>query len=85
MSSLTISQNIDSFDNKVSGFYEKAAKWSSRAESDRAQFINENAGRFQGEEGKKLIQAFHTGDYDTIEKALSSNSNLEELRKQRLQ
>ena len=85
MSSLTISQNIDSFDNKVSGFYEKAAKWSTRSESDRAQFINENAGRFQGEEGKKLIQAFHTGDYDTIEKALSSNSNLEELRKQRLQ
>ena len=84
-SSLTISQNIDSFDNKVSGFYEKAAKWSTRSESDRAQFINENAGRFQGEEGKKLIQAFHTGDYDTIEKALSSNSNLEELRKQRLQ
>lgn len=84
-SSLTISQNIDSFDNKVSGFYEKAAKWSTRSESDRAQFINENAGRFQGEEGKKLIQAFHTGDYDTIEKALSANSNLEELRKQRLQ
>ena len=84
-SSLTISQNIDSFDNKVSGFYEKAAKWSTRSESDRAQFINENAGRFQGEEGKKLIQAFHTGDYDTIQKALSSNSNLEELRKQRLQ
>ena len=84
-SSLTISQNIDSFDNKVSGFYEKAAKWSTRSQSDRAQFINENAGRFQGEEGKKLIQAFHTGDYDTIEKALSSNSNLEELRKQRLQ
>ena len=85
MSSLTISQNIDSFDNKVSGFYEKAAKWSIRSESDRAKFINENAGRFQGEEGKKLIQAFHTGDYNTIEKALSSNSNLEELRKQRLQ
>ena len=84
-SSLTISQNIDSFDNKVSGFYEKAAKWSTRSQSDRAQFINENAGRFQGEEGKKLIQAFHTGDYDTIEKALSSNSNLDELRKQRLQ
>lgn len=84
-SSLTISQNIDSFDNKVSGFYEKATKWSTRSQSDRAQFINENAGRFQGEEGKKLIQAFHTGDYDTIEKALSSNSNLEELRKQRLQ
>ena len=84
-SSLTISQNIDSFDNKVSGFYEKAAKWSTRSQSDRAQFINENAGRFQGEEGKKLIRAFHTGDYDTIEKALSSNSNLEELRKQRLQ
>ena len=84
-SSLTISQNIDSFDNKVSGFYEKAAKWSTRSESDRAQFINENAGMFQGEEGKKLIQAFHTGDYDTIEKALGSNSNLEELRKQRLQ
>ena len=84
-SSLTISQNIDSFDNKVSGFYEKAAKWSTRSQSDRAQFINENAGRFQGEEGKKLIQAFHTGDYDTIEKALTSNSNLEELRKQRLQ
>lgn len=84
-SSLTISQNIDSFDNKVSGFYEKAAKWSTRSQSDRAQFINENAGRFQGEEGKKLIQAFHTGDYDTIQKALSSNSNLEELRKQRLQ
>ena len=84
-SSLTISQNIDSFDNKVSGFYEKAAKWSTRSESDRAQFINENAGRFQGEEGKKLIQAFHTGDYNTIQKALISNSNLEELRKQRLQ
>lgn len=84
-SSLTISQNIDSFDNKVSGFYEKAAKWSTRSKSDRAQFINENAGRFQGEEGKKLIEAFRTGDYDTIEKALSSNSNLEELRKQRLQ
>lgn len=84
-SSLTISQNIDSFDNKVSGFYEKAAKWSTRSESDRAQFINENAGRFKGEEGKKLIEAFHTGDYDTIQHALSSNSNLEELRKQRLQ
>lgn len=85
VSSLTIGQNIDSLTNKIAGFYEKASSWSTRSESDKAEFINNNAGRFQGEDGQTLIEAFRSGDYDTIQQALRSNDNLEQLRKQRLQ
>lgn len=82
---LTIGQNIDSFNNKVSSFYEKAASWSTMSESDKSTFINDNAELFKGSDGAQLLNAFETGDYQRIEAALKSNESLQKLQKERLQ
>lgn len=81
---LTIGQNMDNFTNKIENFYTKASKWTSMTQSEQAEFINDNAELFQGEDGKNLLNAFKTGDYSTIQSALEGNSALEKIRKQRI-
>ena len=81
---LNIGQNMENFDNKISAFYEKASSWGDLTDSDKAEFFNDNADLFKGEDGQKLYQAFINQDYEQIQEALSTNKNLKEIYQARL-
>ena len=82
---LNIGQNIDSFKNKISAFYEKASGWSDLTESERTEFLNDNAELFKGTQGQALYQAFVNQDYEAIKEALANNDALKEIYDARLQ
>ena len=79
---LDMGQKMEKFENTVNGFYEKAMEWGEMSESERMEFISENAEMFTGEGGEKLLQAFENADYAEIEAMLGPQ--MEEQRKQRL-
>lgn len=81
---LNIGQNMENFDNKISTFYEKASGWGDLTDSERAEFLNDNADLFKGESGKALYEAFVNQDYEQIQQALSTNESLEEIYQARL-
>ena len=79
---MNIGQNLTKFDSTVSNFYKKSTEWSSMSESDRAQFLSDNAEIFSGPEGDKILKAFESGDFARIQQAMQENTRLqEELRK----
>ena len=79
---MNIGQNLTKFDSTVSNFYKKSTEWSSMSESDRAQFLSDNAEIFSGPEGEKILKAFESGDFARIQQAMQQNTRLqEELRK----
>ena len=79
---MNIGQNLTKFDSTVSNFYKKSTEWSSMSESDRAQFLSDNAEIFSGPEGDKILKAFESGDFERIQQAMQQNTRLqEELRK----
>lgn len=79
---MNIGQNLTKFDSTVSNFYKKSTEWSSMSESDRAQFLSDNAEIFSGPEGDKILKAFESGDFERIQQAMQENTRLqEELRK----
>lgn len=84
VSVLDMGQNIDSFSNKISSFYETASKWHSMSNSDKTEFLSDNMDLFSGESGKKLLEAFEGGDYDTIMNALRNDKALDKLRQKEL-
>ena len=59
------------------------------SESDKAEFIQDNADLFsdnpdtEKNEGQELLQAFQSGDYKEIERALSENESLQKQLEQR--
>ena len=55
------------------------------SETDRTQFLTDNADLFGGADGAVLLQAFETGNYAAIEKALSTNGALKSQLDQELQ
>lgn len=85
---LDVGQNLQSFKSQINSVYEMVGKWSTLSDSEKTQFLNENADLFKGASGKDLYRAFETGNYDVIEQALKENEYLQkqlELRKQELQ
>lgn len=79
---MNIGQNLTKFDSTISNFYKKSTEWSSMSESDRAQFLSDNAEIFSGPEGDKILKAFESGDFERIQQAMQQNTRLqEELRK----
>lgn len=79
---MNIGQNLTKFDSTVSNFYKKSTEWSLMSESDRAQFLSDNAEIFSGPEGDKILKAFESGDFARIQQAMQENTRLqEELRK----
>lgn len=54
------------------------------SESDRTQFILDNADLFSGESGAELLQAFETSNYNLIEQALRNNESLNKRLQTRL-
>ena len=85
---LDMGQNLQAFKSQINSIYEMVGKWGSLSDSERTQFLNENADLFKGSTGEMLYRAFQTSNYDVIEQALKENKYLEEqlnLRKQELQ
>ncbi len=81
---MNIGQNLTKFDSTVSNFYKKSTEWSSMSESDRAQFLSDNAEIFSGPEGAELLKAFESGDYEYIQKAMEQNTRLQDQLKDNL-
>ena len=77
---LNMGQNIDKVKNSINNFYEKALEWDKMSESDKAEFIQDNAELFSD---GNLLQAFESGNYEDIEKALSKNEAFKKQLKQR--
>lgn len=80
---LNMGQNMDKVKNSINNFYEKALEWNEMSESDKAEFIQDNADLFSGESGDDLLKAFQSGNYEEIEKALSENEGLQKQLEQR--
>lgn len=84
---LNMGQNIDKLKNSINNFYEKSTKWKTMSESEKAEFINDNAAlfaEFENDNGENtLLQAFETGDYDQIRTALANNEALQKQVEQR--
>lgn len=53
--------------------------------SDKTEFLSDNMDLFSGESGKKLLEAFESGDYNTIMNALQNNKALDKLRQKTLE
>ena len=77
---LNMGQNIDKVKNSINNFYEKALEWDKMSESDKAEFIQDNAELFSD---GNLLRAFESGNYEDIEKALSKNEAFQKQLEQR--
>ena len=86
---LNMGQNLDKVKNSINSFYEKSLKWNEMSESDKAQFIQDNAELFgdnlttEENEGKMLLDAFESGNYNRIENTLRNNEALNKQLEQR--
>jgi DNA repair exonuclease SbcCD ATPase subunit len=86
---LNMGQNMDKVRNSINNFYEKALEWNKMSESDKAEFIQDNAELFADDlsteenEGQILLKAFESGDYSAIEEALKNNKALRDQIDQR--
>lgn len=86
---LNMGQNMDKINNTINGFYEKAMKWSTLSNNEKAEFIQDNAAMFADNpetaenEGQDLLKAFESGNYESIENALRSNDALQDQIKKR--
>ena len=79
-------QNMEKFKNTINNFYEKSLEWSTMSETDKMNFISDNAELFQGKNGEALLEAFEEGNYKSIEEALKNTQGvLDEQRKRLLQ
>ena len=77
---LNMGQNMDKIKNTIESFYEKALKWNELSESEKSQFVQDNADMFSD---GSLLEAFESGDYKKIEAALSNNEALKDQIKKR--
>ncbi len=77
---LNMGQDMTKFTNKIDSVYEKAAAWNTMTATERTQFMSENEGMFKGVTGQDLLNAFNSGDYQQIAKALAANEALKEER-----
>ena len=75
---MNIGQNLTKFDSTISTFYKKSTEWSSMSDSDRAQFLSDNAEIFSGPEGEKVLKAFESGNYEYLQQAMQQNGRLQE-------
>ena len=76
---LNIGQNVTKLKNIVNSFYEKASEWNTLSDSEKMDFMNDNAELFKGANGAKLLKALETNDWNTIQQILSES---EEIQKQ---
>lgn len=74
---LNMGQNIDSLQNTIASFYEKASEWSSLSNTERAEFISDNGEIFAGEDGTRILRAFESQNYALIQQALQQSEVLQ--------
>lgn len=72
---LNMGQNIEKLGNSVNSIYEKASQWGSLKESEKMEFMQDNADLFKGDQGQEMLAAFESGNYRLIEEALRNNAN----------
>ena len=86
---LDIGQSLTKFNNTTNDFYEKSLKWGEMNQSERMEFINDNADLFtddpqtEVDEGAELLKAFQTGNYQQLEKSLKTQ--MEKRREEELE
>lgn len=79
---LNMGQNMDKTKNTINSFYDKALEWNEMSESDKAEFIQDNAELFadnpetEKNEGQELLKAFNSGNYAEIQEALKNSDAL---------
>lgn len=71
---LNMGQNIESLKKTINGFYEKASKWSTLSDTEKTEFLTDNAELFAGNNG--LYEALQSGDYNTMYDALLKQQSL---------
>ena len=76
---LNMGQNLEALKNQVNNFYEKAASWNTMSESEKTEFIQDNAELFSGASGASLLEAFESGNYAAIQNTLMGNKGLNDL------
>lgn len=79
---LNMGQNMEKTQNSINKFYETASKWTEMSESEKTEFLQDNAELFQTG-GEDLLKAFQSGDYARIEKELKNNEALQKQLEQR--
>ena len=82
---LNMGQNITALKNQIDSFYDKAAEWSTMSDTDKTSFLADNAELFAGEQGKQLLDAIKSGDYNFIAQALGDNETLKKKVAQQIQ
>lgn len=82
---LNMGQSIDTLQNNINAFYEKASKWTTLTETEKNEFLADYADLFSGENGAKLKAAFESGNYNLIHEALLNNEVLQEQVDKQLQ
>lgn len=75
---LNMGQNIEGLKKTINSFYEKAQEWNEMSDSEKTSFLADNAALFEGPDGKKLLEAIKSGDYNFIQNALGDNKTLKD-------
>lgn len=75
---LNMGQNMTALKNTINNFYETSAKWAEMNDSEKSEFLQDNADLFSGKSGAELLRAFEAGNYERIQQALSNNEALKE-------
>ena len=73
---LDMGQKVESLTNTIDNFFSKAEDWSSMSDTEKTEFISDNADLFGGEKGDELYKAFESQDYARIAAALRQNDAL---------
>lgn len=73
---LNMGQNIESLSNTIDNFYKNVAEWNTMSDTDKTEFIIDNADLFAGEQGQELYDALQDQDYNRLQAALESNEAL---------
>lgn len=71
---LNMGQNVQSLKKTINSFYEKTSNWSSLSDTEKTEFLTDNANLFEGNE--QLYNALVGGDYNTMYQALSGEKTL---------
>lgn len=75
---LNTGQDIAKFKNTISSFYENAAKWSEMTETEKAEFMTDNATYFKGDSGVALLNALNTGNWKDMQSILQESQEMKD-------
>ena len=74
---LNMGQSMDKINGQIDNIYSKMSNWATMSDSERSEFLQDNMELFKGKSGADLLKAFESGNYQTIEEAMRSNTTLQ--------